>query len=687
MNRSSRSFSPNPYRGRLPCAGRLSVACTAALLCCGVTPLPAVAGDLPDSFTLGRYVPEDVWFLVHHVENPERKWIQGRWAEIFTAVADSGIDRDVTSLVLSLVGEENRTDVEGSIDRATKLIRQVRWGDLIKREFLFAERISHSQLGGAYLLLARGAPGSGEKNFAGVTAILREIAAMSGCARISESSEHGVQLWSLQFAGHGLSKVGFSLELFRKDDLIGLATGSRTRDDAVRLISGKGGTKSILSSKRFKKALDSVEPPRDTLTYADMKLFVRDLEQMFEAFDKPENAHTMHRRQLRDAARLASSVKPEERPEPEVSPEHILRKLVQHIDVLDYGIRTVGTKGLRRHTHSVLHLQPGKHELPLAATLLKRKPFERFDRFIPADATGFSLSPMLDVEGLYNFARGFVKESIPGGVEIVAKFDAQLTSVEFDLKRDLFSWWSGEYIHVEMPAAVVTPFGGSDGVVMFRVKDHAIASQKVNAALDFVAAKLKGSGQMVMLTPAPVEAEGFRQIMHPAMAMFIQPVVGVHGDWLMIGTSPNAINRCLQVEAGTAESITSNERFAREGLLPPHPVRSLSFKDTSNFGKSSAAAVGMLGMVGGMFVAGLPAEDEEARRFKKVAQSALAIAMKLGPILQKIDFYSSESCMTTYDGKSTIRTESVVTYKATSAHPPQPVAPVVPTAPIPPHKH
>ena len=116
------------------------------------------------------------------------------------------------------------------------------------------------------------------------------------------------------------------------------------------------------------------------------------------------------------------------------------------------------------------------------------------------------------------------------------------------------------------------------------------------------------------------------------------------------------------------------ERFAREGLLPPHPVRSLSFKDTSDFGKSSAAAAGMLGMVGGMFLAGLPAEDEEARRFKKAAQSGLAIAMKLGPILQRIDFYSSESCMTTYDGKSTIRTESVVTYKATST-PPSPRVP------------
>jgi len=37
--------------------------------------------------------------------------------------------------------------------------------------------------------------------------------------------------------------------------------------------------------------------------------------------------------------------------------------------------------------------------------------------------------------------------------------------------------------------------------------------------------------------------------------------------------------------------------------------------------------------------------------------------MKLGPVLQKIDFYSSESSMGTYDGPLTMRSESVVTYK------------------------
>jgi hypothetical protein len=99
---------------------------------------------------------------------------------------------------------------------------------------------------------------------------------------------------------------------------------------------------------------------------------------------------------------------------------------------------------------------------------------------------------------------------------------------------------------------------------------------------------------------------------------------------------------------------------------------------------------GMIGMVGGIASAGMP-ENSETRQLKQTIQAALGIVMKLGPILQKIDFYSSESSMTTYDGSLTVRTESVVTYKdrsvdnlpATAKAPTPPPPPEPPKAPRP----
>ncbi|MEK7785952.1 MAG: hypothetical protein AAB658_11110, partial [Chloroflexota bacterium] len=129
-----------------------------------------------------------------------------------------------------------------------------------------------------------------------------------------------------------------------------------------------------------------------------------------------------------------------------------------------------------------------------------------------------------------------------------------------------------------------------------------------------------------------------------------------------------------------------------EGLVPSGPVQSASFKDTSKFGQELGAAVGMAGMFGGMAVAGMPEKGDDERQAKRIVQSLLGMVMKLGPVLQKIDFYSSESSIATYDGKLTIRTESVVTYKkpkdsdAKTAGAPQapPKAPTPPTPPAPP---
>jgi hypothetical protein len=303
----------------------------------------------------------------------------------------------------------------------------------------------------------------------------------------------------------------------------------------------------------------------------------------------------------------------------------------------------------------------------MATAFVVRKPFDKFDQFIPAEATGFDLSGFIDLEPVYKLAMEFIAKEVPNGQAIVAQINGGLAQVGFDPQRDLFDWWSGETINIEMPAAVVTPMGGADTVSMVRVKNSSLASQKINGALDFLSKWMQSQGQALMVTPAKVNAEGFREVTHPMFAMFARPVIGVHGDWLMIGSSAGAVNKCLDVAAGKAPSIKENKRFQAEGLVPKGPVQAASFKDTTNFGQEMAAAVAMAGFVGNMVVAGMPETNPDEKKGKKIVQQAMTIVAKLGPVLQKIDFYSSESSITTYDGKQTLMTESVVTYKDPAA--------------------
>jgi len=681
------------------------------MLAAWLAPSLAFAGQLPARFTLGQYVPDHAWLYVHAAHNPERAWIEQQWAGVFDALKNSGIDRDITTLVMSALSDEDRAKAEATIEKVTKLLRGVHWGDLTKHEFLFAEGISPTPYGYGYVFLVRGAENSGGSNSAGLVAILKEIAALSpDHLRLNESKMRDADVWSLQITGDKPADPVMVFDLLRKGDVVGLVFDFRMSDEApsptrqslqdvLALMAGDSGKRSITADPRFQEALSLVKPPQDVVTIFDAKTLFSDLNGMFsKAGARLAAKRAEAKKAVADAAakaaknggepRVPSDTQAKNTAEGDDNGEEkglaVLQKLLSLVDIVDYYVTTVETQGKRELTHSAVRIQQGKQNSPMASACLMRQPFERFDQFIPADATGFKVNGFIDLGAFYKIARDFVAAEIPDGAEVISQFDAKLTEVGFDPQRDIFDWFSGEMISIELPAAVVTPMGGADSVTMFRVKNPELASAKVNRAIDFVNGVMQKKGQMLMVTPAKVDVEGFREITHPMFAMFLRPVVGVQGDWLTIASSAAAVNKCLSVASGKAPSIRENKRFKEEGLLPTGPVAAASFQDTSNFGQELAGVIGIIGMFGGMATAGIP-ENPETHQLKKMIQSALGIVLKLGPILQKIDFYSSESSMTTYDGSLTVRTESVVTYKDRSADKPVTAkAPAPPTPPEPP---
>ena len=679
-----------------------------ASVVCWLAPALAVAAQLPDRFTLGRYVPEDAWLFIHGVDNPERKWIDDQWAGVVEAFKSSGIDRDIMALVMSALPDEGRTQVESAIQKTTTLLQGVRWGDLVHREFVFVERLAPNKRGYDYLVLVHGAEKSGEANIAGLLAILKELTSLIPGGMTTQSKLHDVDLWTLQVKLPEAKEGGetkeskdlpLSVDLFRKGDIIGLAVnvspghaasgGTRTVEEVIGLMAGQSAKRAIVASPRFQSALADVATPQDALVFFDIKMLLADLSRMCDSASclvsrvRPKAAIKADPAQAEAQAPRGEPKKDEAGDQPSGTKElGLVKKIIGLCDVFDYSITTTETRGRRELTHNVTRLQLDKKNCPLADVCLKRKPFERFDQYIPADATGFSLTGLLDVAQLYQMALDFISKELPEGPGYITQWKEGLSTIGFDPQKDLFEWWSGEMISVTLPATVVSPMSGADKVWMIRVKNRELASAKINAVLDLARGKIQNQGQMLLVSPAKVNAEGFQEITHPMFAMFLRPVVGVQGEWLMIGSSAAAINKCLDVSAGKTPSIAKNERFKTEGLVPTGPVTSASFTDTSKFGQELGAAIGMVGMFGGMAAAGIPENSPQARKAKQAVQSALSIVMKLGPILQKIDFYSSESSISTYDGNTLMRTESVVTYRASS--PNEVTAVKLPEPPTPP---
>ena len=625
---------------------------------CGLSAPAALAGDLPSRFTLGRYIPADSWMFINNVRNPERAWVDAQIDEVFQALKESGIDRDLSSLIMSLLGsDEQRAEFEANLDKVTKLVKAVRWGDMFGGETVFAERIISNLPGYEYMLLARGVEGSAEANMTGLAAILQEIASWSEELKLDHRTTDGTELWSLTIKDKPELTMGLSV--FRKGDVIGMVMGNAAAGEILALMSGDSAKRAIVDTARFRTASAQVKAPETAIMFFDIKTLLHDITRFLDHMVAVEAA-----RQEGAEPKEAAQVK------------QMLESIAGLFDMVDYSVTSMEMDGRRELTHTLTRVQEGKEKNPLAKVILNRQSFKRFDQYIPAEATGFSIDAFIDLELLYQVIIDFIRQHIPDGAEGIGKWNEWLVTVGFDPQRDLFDWWSGEIVNVTLPPAVVTPMGGSDSVLMVRVKNGELARTKVNALIDFAQKKLQEGGQMLMVSPAAVDAEGFREVTHPMIMMMVKPVIGVKDEWLIIGTSTGAINKCLAVAAGQAPSIMKNKRFREEGLIPKGPVRSASFTDTSNFGQELGAALGIIGMVGGMATASMPDQPEDARQAKRIAQTILSTMMKLSPVLQKLDFYSSESAVTTVDGL-VMRQERVVTYKG----PPSPGDPQTAEAP------
>ncbi|MEK6674028.1 MAG: hypothetical protein AABZ47_00065 [Planctomycetota bacterium] len=606
--------------------------------------LPAIgrAQELPQSFSLGKYIPDGWWMYIHYVDNPERKWIDEQWAEVWDALKASGIDKDVLGLVFGMMNEQQKGQTEAALAKAQELLGKVCWSDLVAKEVVISERIGPPVPD--YVFLARGADGSGEANAKGLASILEYIASIVPVIHVVPEKIREIDVWSVNLDGQK-----YTVHLIRRGDVVGIVTNRQTLGTITDLMDGKSTTPSLVDSPRFKTALQNVKKPEDGVLFFDYRGLLRGVNSL-----------------VTDACKEGKSDNDEE----SAAWSKIFNSAFALVDVVDYQVMSVETDGRQEFTHLFFQIQADKMNTPLAKTFLDRKPFNPFDKYVPAEALSFSMNTSVDLGGLYRTVLSFVADTGSEGKEGIDELKQMMAAVGFDPERDIFSWLGGEMIQVDLPSTTISPFGSTpDSVMMIRVKDAKVATQKIDAVLawikDIVA---KEAPQFALLmTPKTIGSiEGFQEVAAGPMAMFVRPVVGVADEWLIIGSTADAVGKCLDVASGKSPSIRKNDRFAKEGLVPKGPVLASSFSDTSKSAQEMAAGLGMASMIGGMVAQGIPSDNPEAAKGKALIQSLFGVMMKLGPVVQKIDFYSSESSMTVQEG-TTVRSEIVVTYKSPTA--------------------
>lgn len=603
----------------------LSLAFAAAAACL------APASVHAQSVGLDAAVPEGVYIFVHGKQNSERAFLDKHWARVWEELKKTNIHEEIKTLVLSKAPAEEQEIARQHMDQICGLLSAVNWGDLFEQEMVFAGRMMFPVP--EYIVLTRPNKDTLEKNVAALQSIMSSAQNAQPGISIEKIELEGGSMWSMMWTG-----VPVKLSMFHVRDVVGLAVGDGLMTQALDTLAGRGDLKPLIASERFKAAFDGLPAAEDERVFFDMALLVDGLDQIFGSIPQPQTA--------------------EGEPAPEAAAWMGLTKaflgelrMMEHVAAVGY------TEELRTINVAKTTLAANAKEKTFYKALGKPSSITKFHEYVPNAATSFSVSSGFDLGGFYNGLIEFAKAHVPGGEGYLAQWDGIQEQIGFNLQKDLLAWMGTRCVSVSLPGSGMMAMGGSDFVWMVEVTDSTAADEKITTWLNKLSTMMQEHGQMLSIAPATIGGnEKFMTLTHPAAAMFIRPVVGVHGGYLVLGSSGGAIEKVLQTAGGQAPSILENARFKAEGLSPDGPVQSVSFQDLRGAYTGMAQMMGMAGGMGQMFTAGMPPEQGQ------VATAILGMLAKMAPVVAAMDFYESTACVTTFDGQKYM-TKTVVTYE------------------------
>ncbi len=359
--------------------------------------------------------------------------------------------------------------------------------------------------------------------------------------------------------------------------------------------------------------------------------------------------------------------------------KQLVARLLDVPMIVDYIATVEYTEGHSVTSETKTALVPGAKDNPFYKVLAKPQQKANFDRYLPAETLSFSVSKPVNLNALYDFILDSIAMAGAEGEKVLAVWSEIQNKQQFDFRKDVIGWISGEFASVTM----------KDGAWVFlaRVEDEGLAREKVNQAMKFLSEGLAEAAQqnpmlaMLAIRTSPVQNDRLEGFHYMFMGMNPQPILwGVTDGQLILASSAEAIITCLDTAKGQHPGLRDNARIMKEAIIPDKAFISVSLTDQRNLGQELAAVIGAVSMMSGMMSMAIP--DPEVR---PVIGKIAGMLGKLTPVVTKIDFYKSIASCSTFDGQAW-HTRMVTHYlspeeRAEKNKPEPPVAPQTESVP------
>lgn len=342
------------------------------------------------------------------------------------------------------------------------------------------------------------------------------------------------------------------------------------------------------------------------------------------------------------------------------TPIVVMNRVMDILDTFESVANVEFTEGYSTRCSTIASLSPDAKNSPLHKVLTSQKNISDFERFLPQETSEFSVSSMVDWLTLYAFVEDTVKTVAPDSEQVWSQWEEIQKAIGLDLREDLLGWLGDRVI-----SATIQVENQSAQVFFLAVKNEEKAREMIGKGLGFLRQQIQEQAAqnpmlgMLNVTTQPATHESLEGFTRIQMAISPQPnVFGIKDGYLIVGTSEQAVLKCLATGRNEHPNIRKNERLMKEMLLPTGDVVAINYNDQRSLGREMAEMVQVVSMIGGMASMAVP--NPTAQR---VISKCVQILGKLVPVLQKIDFYKSSSSYTTFDGQHW-RTESVTHYQS-----------------------
>ncbi len=322
----------------------------------------------------------------------------------------------------------------------------------------------------------------------------------------------------------------------------------------------------------------------------------------------------------------------------------MIEHVIDQCAIIDYVTTVEYTEDGQNRSAALGKLSEGYKDTLLGKALSQGEAFEDWQKWVPADATAYSLSTGVNCHVLYEGIMEYVRDKFPETHDALDKFDKMQDDVDVHLDADVLQSFSGESVSFTMPAEGSGSMTKADNVYASKCEKPDKIRELLGRAVDGLKKFPAVDAQQLELKDCE-DLEGFQEIHALALQMSgAKPVIGFKDGWMIVASSVAAAEKFLAVRAGEADSIADSNKFEKFNLKADGDVYAASYTDVGAGVRQAADTVDQLSMMLPMYLA--MATQNAKPEEKKLAEEALGLLPSVAKVIRKFDFFEDKASIT-----------------------------------------